>query len=279
MSEPQLDTTTQTSTPITIDTKQDAATSVMKSDANLEKAKSIDITGEVGEITKHTMELVLTYIFSMIMKPVNNMMNGIKSNLEDLEPTSIQDEYSRNQMILQAINVVLSNPETIEEWEKASASIALYIKTVINKIEDEALEDLKRLLQELVDTLERSAQNAILNIANGVITAICAIPIVSPFCEGIDLANVIISSVSSGAIAAVAVLNATNKLVTLLSVTLGDEITGLKEVIDMFSSINSKVQGALEIVENGKQGLAKLDDSIQQTTRNLRDGTPKTKTD
>lgn len=275
MSETQMDSKTLPTT----DKKQDATSSVMKSDANLEKAKKLDITGEVGKITKHTTELVLTYIFSMIMKPVNNLMNRIKSNLEELEPTSIQDEYSRNQLILKAINVALSNPETMKEWDKASESIALYIKTVINKIEDESLEDLKRMLQELVDTLDRSAQSAILNIANGVITALCAIPIVSPFCEGIDLANVIISSVSNGAIAIIASLNAFTKLITLMSQTIGDEIQGLEKIVNMVTSINKKIQGALEVIDNGKQNLEKLDDSIQQTTRNLRDGTPKTKTD
>jgi hypothetical protein len=279
MSEPQLDTKLQRSTQISTNKKQESTTSVMKSDTNLEKAKHVDITGEVGEITKHTMELVLTYIFSMIMKPVNNMMNRIKSNLEELEPTSIQDEYSRNQLFIKAINVALSNPETMSEWDAASKSIAFYIKGVINRIEDESLEDLKRILQELVDTLDRSAQSAILNISNGVITAICAIPIVSPFCEGIDLANVIISSVSNGAIAVIASLNAFTKLITLMSQTIGDEIQGLEKVVNMVASINKKIQGALEVIDNGKQNLEKIDDSIQQTTRNLRDGTQKTKTD
>lgn len=236
------------------------------------KKQDIDFSGEIGEITKHTMELVLTYIFTVIMKPINNMMSGIKSNLEELEPSSIQDEYTRNQLILKAINVVLSKPETMEDWEKASENIALYIKTVINKIEDETLEDLKRVLQKVIEQLEKSSQTAILNIANGVITALCAIPIVSPFCEVYDLANIAVSAVASGATAAIAVINTTNQLVTLLLGVLGDEITGLKDVADMLSSLNKKIQGAMDVIENGKQGLSDIDNKIQSTTQELRDG-------
>jgi hypothetical protein len=226
--------------------------------------KRPEIPNTTTGIAYNVMLLIITFIASKIVPLINKLLGSILSNIMGLKKPNVNDEYSKNKVIIQAINMSLSDPQIIAEWEKTARIIALYIKTLTEKINDEVLEEVDETLKKLVSILERNTKSAVLNIATSIITAICAIPIVAPFCEGLDLISVIISSSANSVNTILSLLDATSKIIGVFSTVVGDKIGGLEEIAGLINNMIATISVATDIINSGTDKMDNFNDSIKK---------------
>lgn len=225
--------------------------------------KNTQLPNTTSGIAYNVMLLIITFIASKIVPLINKLLGTILSNITVLKKPDINNEYDKNKLIIKAINMSLSDPVVIEEWDKTARIIALYIKTLTEKINDEVLEEINDTLQKLISILERNTKSAVLNIVNSIITAICAIPIVAPFCEVLDLASIVISSSANSINTILSLLDATSKIIGVISTVIGDKIGGLQEIADLINNIISTISVATNIVNSGTDKIDDFNDSLK----------------
>ncbi len=80
--------------------------------------KRPEIPNTTTGIAYNVMLLIITFIASKIVPLINKLLGSILSNIMGLKKPNVNDEYSKNKVIIQAINMSLSDPQIIAEWEK-----------------------------------------------------------------------------------------------------------------------------------------------------------------
>lgn len=229
--------------------------------------KNTELPNTTSGIAYNVMLLIITFIASKIVPLINKLLGSILSNIKVLKKPDIINEYEKNKLIIKAINMSLSDPVVIEEWDKTAKIIALYIKTLTEKINDEVLEEINDTLQKLISILERNTKSAVLNIVNSIITAICAIPIVAPFCEVLDLASIVVSSTANSINTILSLLDATSKIIGVFSSVVGDKIGGLQEIANLINNIISTISVATNIVNSGNDKIDDFNESLKSQIR------------
>lgn len=231
------------------------------------------VSEKTPTIIYNIMLLIVSFIASRLMPLLNGLLSSISGNLNSLtsksttkkqgSSTNINEEYENNELIIEAINLTLSDPEVMKKWDKTAMIIASYIKTLMEQINDEVLTEVEDTLNRLISILERSTQNAVLNIATSIVTAICAIPIISPFCEALDLASLIISTSATSVNSLLSILSASSKITGVFANVIGDKISGLEEIVGLLNNMIETISIATNVVNSGTNKLNNFNQELE----------------
>lgn len=231
------------------------------------------VSEKTPTIIYNIMLLIVSFIASRLMPLLNGLLSSISGNLNSLtsktttkkqgSSTNINEEYESNELIIEAINLTLSDPEVMKKWDKTAMIIASYIRTLMEQINDEVLTEVEDTLNRLISILERNTQNAVLNIATSIVTAICAIPIISPFCEALDLASLIISTSATSVNSLLSILSASSKITGVFANVIGDKISGLEEIVGLLNNMIETISIATNVVNSGTNKLNNFNQELE----------------
>jgi hypothetical protein len=224
------------------------------------------VTDQALILSQNIMILILSYIGAIMMKPLNFLLLKLKQKLSATASNSIQGQYDENLTITDDIHTILSNPVVIGKWEKISEDAALYIKTLLDQIEDKSLDEFKNTLNQMVDILEDTTRNAVIRVIGAVIEGVCMVPMIAPVCEGLNLGGLLISTAQQSAAVFVSLLNTVFNLVGIISNVFGKS-QNLKQLQGVLSTVN-ELKETVEVAKNAIQKPGQIMSNINDTVVN-----------
>lgn len=202
----------------------------------------------------------LLYILNIFFKGVLGEMQGMTIGQKDAKT-----EYERSVSLLNAIRIVMQDPEFQAEIIKLTGLVETALKPaldMISNIIDKEGEVLGKSAYKLTNTLTR---NVLGGLEDGLDGAVGAVPLLGPIWEAIKIITLVIQSgseISIGFLTAFTTLaNAYVEVIEEISTPVADV---LKSAIRMFDLIKNARQNVINATEKATNYV----DSIQPTIKN-----------
>jgi hypothetical protein len=212
----------------------------------------------VGSTGKKAFELAVGELLSVLNLFFSSILGEMQAFTS--EPKNINDEYQRSVSLLNAIRVVMQDPEFQAEIMKLTGfleDIIRPIMTSITTLVEQEGDDLAKSAYKLTNTLTR---NAIGGIEDGVDGAVAAIPGVGTIWEAIKLITL---AIQSGTEISIAFLDAATKFANAYLDIIGTVSPNVANVLKSALSIFELIQNARERVIQTTQNARQFVDNIK----------------
>lgn len=217
----------------------------------------------VGSTGKKAFELAVGELLSVLNLFFSSILGEMQAFTS--EPKNINDEYQRSVSLLNAIRVVMQDPEFQAEVMKLTGFLEDVLRPILTSLTtlvDQEGNDLAKSAYKLTNTLTR---NAIGGIEDGIDGAVAAIPGVGTIWETI---KIITLAIQSGTEISIAFLDAATKFATAYIQVIGTVSPNIANVLKSALSIFELIQNARERVIQTTQNATQFVDNIKTPLSN-----------
>jgi len=233
---------------------------------NPNKINEETIAGSILELVGTTGKKAFELAVGELLSVLNLFFGSVLGEMQAFtsEPKNINDEYQRSVSLLNAIRIVMQDPEFQVEVIKLTGFIEEILRPIMSSlttlVEQEG-NDLAKSAYKLTNTLTR---NSIKGIEDGLDGAIAAVPGVGTIWEAIKLITL---AIQSGSEISLAFLNAATKFAKAYLEVIGTVSPNVANVLKSALSIFELIQNAREKVIKTTQGATQLVNNINQAAQ------------
>ena len=220
------------------------------------------IAGSILELLGSTGKKAFELAVGELLSVLNLFFSSILGEMQAFtsEPKNINDEYQRSVSLLNAIRIVMQDPEFQAEIMKLTGFLEDVLRPILTSlttlVEQEG-NDLAKSAYKLTNTLTR---NAIGGIEDGIDGAVAAIPGVGTVWEAIKLITL---AIQSGTEISIAFLDAATKFANAYLEVIGTVSPNVANVLKSALSIFELIQNAREKVIQTTQNATQFVDNIK----------------
>jgi hypothetical protein len=184
---------------------------------------------------KETTLLIYNIIAGTILDSFSNFLYMVNNELKNFvdKNDSVKDKTYNNISLMKSILIVLDTPEFNSKWNNLTTVISDKIGLLVKKIDIVVDRDVENILEKLNNMFTKNVFNLIQGTGQASYTAVCAIPPLAPFCEGIDILSTSSKVGSTLFINTIEILEKiTNATQTIFGDTALPLAKGVKEIIE-----------------------------------------------
>jgi hypothetical protein len=184
---------------------------------------------------KETTLLIYNIIAGTILDSFSNFLYMVNNELKNFvdKNDSVKDKTYNNISLMKSILIVLDTPEFNSKWNNLTTVISDKIGLLVKKIDIVVDRDVENILEKLNNMFTKNVFNLIQGTGQASYTAVCAIPPIAPFCEGIDILSTSSKVGSTLFINTIEILEKiTNATQTIFGDTALPLAKGVKEIIE-----------------------------------------------
>lgn len=186
-------------------------------------------------------------LFTEFLTSVNNELQSFTDSSE-----SIGDKTYNNISLMKSIILVVDTPEFKEKWGKLTDIISEKIGLLIKKVDIVVDRDVESILQKLNNMFTENVYNIIQGTGQASYTAVCAIPPIAPFCEGIDILS---TSTKVGSTLFINTIEILEKVTDATQTVFGDTALPLAKGVEEIIQFKNFFQQSLQNIENTKKNI------------------------
>jgi hypothetical protein len=235
------------------------------------------------ETGKKVLKLYFTFIASQVIKLSNYVLSALVDRLSGYlgnegKEGSIGNDlglitgYNDNRKLISTLNAIMDTPEFKEEWKKFTDNIVNLTQELVEQIKTVVDKDVQDIITNFTELLTGNIERITKGTGFALYTGVCAVPVIAPFCEAIDVAS---TGIQVGSNTFVKTLQIFDKFTEAFESIFGETAVPFAKTIEQVIEFKNYIVNVMDKLENlPEKGLSDVNRFIDKKQRELVSSVP-----